>query len=89
MEFEIDEERLEVVLEESKKLIGLPYDFWGIFGFLQPFNTQDSKEWYCSEISAWFLYLVRVLDKRETRISPRRLSKVLIKKYKRKPKVLK
>jgi len=58
---------------------------WGIFGFLQPFNTQDEKKWYCSEICAWFLFMARVLDKREKRISPRRLSKKLIKKWNKKP----
>ena len=73
IEVEIDPERFEVALAESNKLMGLKYDFWGIFGFLNPFPVQDEKRWYCSEICNWFAVLCGITN-REKRISPRRLA---------------
>lgn len=77
---EVDLERLEIALEEAKKLVGRKYDFWGIFGFIQPFVIQDEKRWYCSEIINWFAVLCGIAW-HEKRISPRRLAYVLAKKY--------
>lgn len=77
MEFEVDMSRYAVALELAEREEGKKYDYKGIFGFFWPWPVQDKKKWYCSEICAWFLYLVRILPKREKRISPRRLSKVL------------
>jgi hypothetical protein len=77
MEFNVDAGRYAVARELAELQEGKPYDYKGIFGFFWPWPIQDKKKWYCSEICAWFLYLVRILPKREKRISPRRLSKVL------------
>lgn len=78
VEFEVDAERLEVAMVEARKLVGKKYDYAGLFGFFSPFNIHDKNKWYCSEICAWFAYLVRVLPKRHKRISPRRLAKALV-----------
>ena len=69
----VDPERYQVALAESNKLMGLKYDYWGIFGFANPFPFQDPKKWYCSEICNWFAVLCG-LTNREKRISPRRLA---------------
>ena len=71
IECEVDPERLEIALEEAKKLVGKKYDFWALFGFFNPFPIQDSKRWYCSEICNWFKVLCGI-GWREKRISPRR-----------------
>ena len=76
----VDPERCEVALAESQKLIGLRYDFWGIFGFLNPFPVQDDKRWYCSELCNWFAALCGITN-REKRISPRRLAYKLAKRW--------
>ena len=76
----VDPERLEIAIEESNKLMGLKYDFWGIFGFLNPLPVQDSKKWYCSELCNWFAVLCGITE-REKRISPRRLAFKLAKKW--------
>ena len=54
IEVEVKPERLEVALEEAKRLVGLPYDYAGILGFVIPFVKNDPGKWYCSEISCWF-----------------------------------
>ena len=77
IECEIDLERLEVAIEEAKKLIGAEYDFLGIFGFLNPLPIQDKKKWYCSEICDWFRVLCGIPPERQRRISPRRLAYLL------------
>ncbi len=73
IECEVDPERLEVTLEEAKKLVGKKYDFWALFGFFNPFPVQDDKRWYCSEICNWFSVLCGI-GWREKRISPRRFA---------------
>ena len=59
-------------LDKSK----VKYDFLGLFGFFSPFNIQDKKKWYCSEICMNILWKLGVC-KRHKRISPRRAAKVL------------
>ena len=78
VEFEVDAERLEVAMVEARKLVGKKYDYAGLFGFFSPFNIHDKNKWYCSEVCAWFAYLVRILPKRHRRISPRRLARKLV-----------
>ena len=68
---EVDPERLEVALAESKKLVGKKYDYWALFGFIQPFAVQDPKKYFCSEICNWFGVLCGIC-KPDKRISPRR-----------------
>jgi len=80
IECDVDPERLEVAVEEAKRLVGLKYDYWALFGFFNPFAVQDSKKWYCSEICNWFGALCRVC-KRDKRISPRRFCYVLAKAW--------
>ena len=81
IEFEVDPERLEVALEESKKIVGLKYDFWGVFGFIQPFAFQDPKKYFCSELCDWFKVLCGIHPKRQKRVSPRRSAYLLSKKW--------
>ena len=80
IECDVDPERLEVALAEFQKLLGLRYDFWGIFGFLNPFPVQDDKRWYCSELCNWFAVLCGITE-RQKRISPRRLAYKLAKRW--------
>jgi len=80
IECDVDPERCEVALAELNKLIGLKYDFWGIFGFLNPFPVQDDKRWYCSEVCNWFAVLCGITE-REKRISPRRFAYKLAKRW--------
>ncbi len=81
IEVEVDEERLEVAMEEAKKLVGLKYDYLGLFGYFQPFIIQDKKRWYCSEILDWFKVMCRIYPKRERRVSPRRAAYILSKRW--------
>ena len=77
----VDSERLEVAVEEAKRLVGRKYDFLGIFGFLNPFPFQSDKKWYCSEILDWFKKLLKIHPKRHKRISPRRSAYILAKRW--------
>ncbi len=81
IEVDVDEERLEVALAEGKRLVGAKYDFWGIFGFIQPFAFQDPKKYFCSELCDWFKVLLRIYPFRHNRISPRRAAYLLAKMY--------
>jgi hypothetical protein len=81
IECDVDLERLEVAMQEAKKLVGKKYDFRGIFGFVNPIPIQDSKKWYCSEICDWLKVLLGIYPKRYKRISPRRAAYILAKKY--------
>lgn len=87
IECEVDPERLEVAVEEAKKLVGRKYDYWGIFGFVQPFIVQDPKKYFCSELCDWFKVLCGIHPKRQKRISPRRSAYLLAKVW-GKPKAL-
>ena len=79
IEVEVDPYRLEVAMEEAKKLEGKKYDYLALFGFFQPFVMQDSKKWYCSEICDWLKVLLRIYPKRKRRVSPRRSAYILAK----------
>ncbi len=80
IEVEVDAFRLEVALEEAKKLEGKKYDFLGILGFVSPLIIQDRKRWYGSEICNWFKCLCGI-QKLDKRISPRRAAYLLAKKW--------
>ena len=79
IEVEVDDLIWEHMRTWAESLQGAKYDFLGLFGFFLPFNIQDKKKWYCSEIISHFLWRLGILDKRYKRISPRRLAKVLAK----------
>ncbi len=81
IECEVDGERLRVAIDEAQRLVGARYDYWGLFGFLNPFPIQHSRQWYCSELCDWFKVLVRLKSKRHKRISPRRAAELLAKKW--------
>ena len=85
---EITEERWLDAVAKALKLEDLPYDWWGIFGFAWPWNTQDKNKWYCSEICSWFLDECHVME-RYKRISPTRLARKLSKAIGKKPVPLK
>lgn len=72
IECEVDKARLEVAIEEAKKLVGKKYDYLGIFGFVNPLPVHSKDKWYCEEICNWFKYLCRLVKKISKRISPRR-----------------
>lgn len=77
-EYEVAAFRVEAVMPLLQTKVGLKYDFLGVsVGFSTPFNIQDEKKWYCSEICSWFAWFVGLLHKQHKRISPRRLAKVL------------
>lgn len=80
IEFEVDTERLDVAIQEAKRLVGRKYDYWGLFGFFNPLPVQDKNRWYCSEICNWFKSLLKI-SKRSKRISPRRSAYILAQKY--------
>lgn len=40
---------------EAKKLIGLKYDWAGIWGMLRRRKRENSKKWFCSELVAYCL----------------------------------
>ncbi len=81
IECEVDAERLEVAVEEARRLVGKKYDYLGIFGFLNPFPIQDDKRWYCSEICHRFKVLCCPHIKPDKRISPRRSAYKLAKAW--------
>ncbi len=83
IECDVDPERLEVALEEAKKLIGGGYDYGYVLSFVQPFIVQKDADWACSEIIDWFAFLCRVagIDKIHKRVSPRRFAYLLAKKH--------
>ncbi len=70
-ECEYSKEEVKEMIDRAGDIIGKPYDFWGILGFItitgQLINS--ISKWYCSE--AVFYVLSGVWVKR---ISPRRLS---------------
>ena len=41
IEVEVDDYRFEVFMDEATRLVGAGYDYWGVFGFLNPFPVQD------------------------------------------------
>jgi hypothetical protein len=85
LEMEVEDDLFYKAKDTIWSEIGKPYDHKGIFGFFWPWPVQDKNKWYCSEIVAFFLFLVKKLLKREVRISPRRLSKLLRNRYIIKP----
>ncbi len=80
IECEVDAERLEVAVEEAKKLVGGGYDYGYVISFLQPFIVQKDGDWACSEIINWFAVLCR-LAKQFLRISPRKFAYNLAKTW--------
>ena len=62
LEFEVDNERYEVVCELMAQEEGKPYDYAGLFSFFNPFNTQKKDAWYCSEICSWAAWLASDSD---------------------------
>lgn len=81
IEVDVDEERLEVAVEEARRLVGAKYDYLGLFGFMNPFAVQDDKRWYCSEICDWFACLLGIYPERHKRISPRRAAYLLAQRF--------
>lgn len=75
-EYKVDENKVAGLISDFKCTIGQPYDYWGIFGFFQPFNTQKDEQWYCSEICANIAWRLGIANY-HLRISPRRLAMVL------------
>jgi len=60
IEFEVDEARFEVAMDEARRLVGKKYDYLGILGFLNPIPFQANDDWFCSEVCRWFKRLGRV-----------------------------
>ncbi len=79
IEVEVDDEKADDVKIAMNLWVDCEYDYWGIFGFFVPWNTQADLKWYCSEICAYFAYGLDITKKLHKSISPRRLAKVLIK----------
>ena len=78
IEVPVSAEDLEVAMAEAQKLIGMPYDYWGIAGFVCPIVKQRPDEWYCSEVSHWFARLCKVVHKPRHMVSPLRKAQILI-----------
>ena len=81
IEVEVDKILLEKAVVEAEKLVGLKYDYLGLFGYFQPFIIQDKNRWYCSEILDWLKVLCGIYPKREKRVSPRRAAYILSKRW--------
>ena len=62
---------------------GKLYDKWGLFTgfFLLAWYLQNDIKRYCSDLVAWIALIGGLLKKRYWIISPRRLAKILAKKY--------
>ncbi len=88
IEVEVPQDSIDRYFEWAKTQVGRPYDYWGIFGFFWFWNTQDGRKDYCSELIAAAAYSLLVLYVLYKRVSPRRLARILAKKY-HKPKPLK
>ena len=80
IEFEVDEGKFKTEMRQAASTVGAKYDYLGIFGFLNPFPTQNPDKWYCSEICCAIKWNCGI-HKRFKRISPRRSAYVLAKKY--------
>lgn len=50
--------------------VGKQYDWLGIYGFAVPFDIDDPKKWYCSEISNDSARRLKVIKSRHNKISP-------------------
>jgi len=74
-------DKVQEVYDWCKTQTKKKYDYWGLFGFLSPFNIQDKKKWYCSEVAARIIWKLNILPILYERISPRRLASKLAKKY--------
>lgn len=75
---EIKVDSIKGMLDRAKAEEGLPYDKWGIAGFIEPFGLLNKKlAWYCSEIC---YYIFVGIWRR--RISPRKYWSYINKKYK-------
>ncbi len=86
IEIDVTQAQLDAFKAYAESRIGRKYDYWGIFGFFLPFNTQKKADDYCSEtitigtVTAKIIEIV-TLGWWKFRISPRRLAKVLSKLY--------
>lgn len=76
-EYEVTAEGVVLMMPWFKDMVGRKYDYAGLFGFFLPWNPQKEDREYCSELSAWVAWSLKILRKRHKRISPRRLAKVL------------
>lgn len=64
--------------------VGVPYDYWGIHGFLWRKNRQNPNNWFCSELFAGGCKAARVLllnNKEPHQISPSDASRSTRAKY--------
>jgi len=79
IEVKVDDKLAESAVESMAREAGAGYDYLGLFGFLLPFNIEDPKKWFCSEICMKQGYAMGVPKKLYKRISPRRAALVLSK----------
>jgi len=47
---DIGPEKEKEIREWCEERVGLPYDWWGILGFVLPWIKNDESKWFCSEI---------------------------------------
>lgn len=86
IEIDVTQAHLDAFKAYAESRVGRKYDYWGIFGFFLPFNTEKAADDYCSETvtrGAVEAYIISVLALGwwKFRISPRRLAKVLSKLF--------
>ena len=71
-------ESVEDIISRANGILGQPYDFAGLTGFVTPFGLpNDKKKWYCSE--ACYFVLTGIWKRR---ISPRKLYTYVKRNYK-------
>jgi len=76
--YEIEVNGITKIKTRIKEILGLRYDYLGIFGFVTPLGLINSrKRWYCSES---VYYVLTGFWKR--RISPRRLFSIIRRNFK-------
>lgn len=75
--FEIEVYSVDVIVDRANAVLGQPYDFIGLFGFVLPFGFLNKRnKWYCSEV-----IILAITGIWKKIISPRRLYSYLKKEF--------
>lgn len=81
IEFDVELQTVKQTVAWTNSQIGKSYDWAGIMGFVNPWRKGgDPDRWFCSEICAALavkLGIVKSIDKRLDRVSPRDLWEIM------------
>ena len=83
IEADVSQAKYDKMYSKAQGEVGKPYDYLGLFTgfFLMAAFLQNDLKRYCSDICAWIAWIGGILGKRLWIVSPRRLAKILAKKY--------